>query len=429
MNRDVDAIILGGGVAGYYSAKALRQGGKAVALIERNSLGGAALRWGALPVKRALDFFKEGKGNKEELFESWEEDLKKLDERLEKEILDLGIDFYYGEGELIDAHTVKVGDKLLKGQYIIIATGTEATSIEGIPVDGERIITHREAIRLRDLPKSMVILGGNVEGVEFASLYAELGVEVTIVEMEDNLLLGYDEDLVYPVEKRLVDKGVEIIKGKAARKAYVEDDKVRVLLEDGSQVQGGKALVTLLRRPSFPKGLDRLNIDTDRDKILVDENLRTGEENIFAIGDINGIMGLGNVAINQGLQVADHILNKRKVKMHYNSLPRAVFTLPEIAGIGRQEEDLKGIKYKVGYCKLKDTFRGWARDIEEGFVKVLVDEEENILGIWMVGNLVSEYIGLLSPLFNGRFTVEDIKSNLIIHPTLTEGILEALLSI
>lgn len=429
MNKDYDVIILGGGVAGYYSAKALRQGGRSVALIEKEALGGTALRWGALPVKRALDFFKERKGPREALLTSWQEDLRQLNFKLEENLLALGVDLYYGEGELLDAQRVKVGEESLKADYIIIATGTQATSIEGIEIDRERIITHKEAIVLKDIPDSIVILGGNVEGVEFASLYAELGVRVTVVEREDKLLLGYDQDLVRPVEERLVEKGVNIIKGKAAQKAYVEDDKVTVLLEDESVIEGDKALVTLLRKPNFPKGIDRLNIDVDKDKIVVDENLRTGEKNIFAIGDINGIMGLANVAINQGLQVAEYILNKKKVGMNYGPLPRAVFTLPEIAGIGKQEEDLKGFKYKVGYCNFKDTFRGWARGIEEGFVKVLVDEEENILGIWQVGNLVSEYIGIISPLFNKGLKVEDLKNNLIIHPTLTEGILEAILNI
>ncbi|NLX61091.1 MAG: NAD(P)/FAD-dependent oxidoreductase [Tissierellia bacterium] len=429
MNKDYDVIILGGGVAGYYSAKALRQGGRSVALIEKEALGGTALRWGALPVKRALDFFKERKGPREALLTSWQEDLRQLNFKLEENLLALGVDLYYGEGELLDAQRVKVGEESLKADYIIIATGTQATSIEGIEINRERIITHKEAIVLKDIPDSIVILGGNVEGVEFASLYAELGVRVTVVEREDKLLLGYDQDLVRPVEERLVEKGVNIIKGKAAQKAYVEDDKVTVLLEDESVIEGDKALVTLLRKPNFPKGIDRLNIDVDKDKIVVDENLRTGEKNIFAIGDINGIMGLANVAINQGLQVAEYILNKKKVGMNYGPLPRAVFTLPEIAGIGKQEEDLKGFKYKVGYCNFKDTFRGWARGIEEGFVKVLVDEEENILGIWQVGNLVSEYIGIISPLFNKGLKVEDLKNNLIIHPTLTEGILEAILNI
>ncbi|GFN36246.1 dihydrolipoyl dehydrogenase family protein [Tepidimicrobium xylanilyticum] len=429
MNREYDVIILGGGVAGIYAAKALIKGGKTIALIERDCLGGVALRWGALPVKRVLDYFKENSGDVDKLLDGWEDDLVELSRMIEKNISFLGADVYYGEGEFIDSHNVIVGEKVLKGEYIIIATGTEPASIDGITIDGEMIITHKEAITLKNIPKSIIILGGNVEGIEFAFLYRELGIEVVLVEKEDKLLLGYDDDLVEPIEKKLLEKGVKIIKGRAANKAYIEEGKVKVVLEDGSVINGEKTLVTFFRKPNFPKGIEKLNIGLDKDKVLVDKNFNTKEDNIFAIGDINGIIGLGNAAINQGLQVAEYILSKRDISIKYEYLPRAVFTLPEIAGIGKQEEELKGVKYKVGYCNLKETWRGWARGIEEGFIKVIVDERKNILGIWMVGNLVSEYIGLLSPLFNRNLTIDDIKRNLIIHPTLMEGILEAVLNI
>lgn len=428
MNREYDVVILGGGLAGYYSAKALIKGGRTVALIERESLGGTALRWGALPVKRVLDYFKGNLGTCEELINRWQGDLNALDRKIEGSILDLGVDIYYGEGEFVDSHTVKVKDYILKGAYIIIATGTEASTIDGIPIDGKRIITHREAIDLGDIPESIIILGGNVEGLELAAFYAELGVKVFLVEREKNLLLGYDDDLVFPVEKALLERGVDIIKGKVAKKAYVEGSGVKVFLGNGSIIEAEKALVTFLRRPNIPKGIETLNINYDKEKIIVDNNLMTKEKNIFAIGDINGIMGLGNVAINQGLQVANYILYNKPVMMNYDWLPRAVFTLPEIAGIGKQEEELKETEYKVGYCNFQDTWRGWSKGIDNGFVKVIVDNSQNILGIWMVGDLVSEYIGILSPLFNRNLTVDDIKSNLIIHPTLTEGILEAVLN-
>ena len=429
MNKKYDVIILGGGLAGYYSAKALKKGGKSVALIEKDTLGGTSLRWGALPVKRALDFFKERKGSKEELLKTWEDSLKELENRINRSILDMNIDIYYGEGELISKETVKVNNEILIGEYIIIATGTSPVSIENICIDRENIITHKEAISLENIPKSIVILGGSVEGIEFASLYAELGVKVTVIEKEDNILIGYDRDLVEPIENHLLKKGVNIITGKSAKSSYIEDDKVKIVLEDNNVIEGDKALVTLFRKPNFPKGIERLNIDIDESRILVDDNLRTEEKNIFAIGDINGIIGLGNVAINQGLQVAEYIISGKKVSMNYKPLPRAVFTLPEIAGIGKQEEELKGIKYKVGYCYFKDTWRGWARDIDDGFVKIIVDDRRNLLGIWMVGNLVSEYIGMLSPIFNGSITVDHVKTNLIIHPTLTEVILEAIFNI
>ena len=186
-------------------------------------------------------------------------------------------------------------------------------------------------------------------------------------------------------------------------------------------------MVTLSRKPNFPKGIERLNINIEHDRILVDENLKTGEDHIFAIGDINGIVGMAHAAINQGIGVAEYICNKTPVPKHY-ILPRAVFTLPEMAGVGKQEWELKNVSYKVCKYEFKDTWRGWSKGIEEGFVKVLVDEDGIVLGIWMVGEDVSEYIGFLSILGENKLTVSDIKSNLIIHPSLTEALLEALMS-
>jgi dihydrolipoamide dehydrogenase len=425
-NKKYDVLVIGGGIAGYYSSKYLAKNGKAVALIEKKNLGGTALRWGALPVKKALDWFK--KDRKKDLNFSWDKDLKILENKIDVALKDEKVDIYYGEGEFIDSKSYKVKDILLEGEYIIIATGTEPISVPEIPIDRDKIITHREAIDFKFIPENTIVLGGNVEGVEFAAIYAEMGVNITLIEKEDMLLPGNDEDLVFPIEKHLLDKGVKIIKGVGAKKAWVEEEKVKVLLESHEIIEGDKVLVTFLREPNIPKGIEKLNIVVEEGRILVDENLRTGEKNIFAIGDINGIMGMAHVAINQAIQVADYILYKSPVVMNYDELPRAVFTLPEMAGVGKQEGQLKDMPYKVGYCDFKDTWRGWAKDVQDGFVKVIMDVEGKILGIWMVGEDVSEYVGLLSILLDNEFTIEDIKSNLIIHPTLTESILEAVLN-
>lgn len=435
--KKYDVVVIGGGVGGYYSARALNREGKSVALIEKGTLGGTALRWGALPVKKILDSFKGIKKDnytqikeiRENLITKWDDDLKKLEKKMNDNLLEDNIDIYWANGEFIDSKRFKLVDKIIEAKYFIIATGTRPASIKDIPIDGVNIITHREAVDLSNMPKSIVILGGNVEGVEFAALYAEMGVEVTLIEKENNILIGNDEDLVFPIEEYLRRKGVKIIKGVGAKSAEIDNDGVKILLDDENFVSGEKALATLMRVPNFPRGIENTKIKISKDRIIVNENLLTDEENIFAIGDINGILGMAHVAIQQGLQVADYILKDIPIDISYEILPRAVFTLPEMAGVGKQEWELRrdNIPYKLGISMFKDSWRGWAKNIEEGFVKTIIGEDNKILGIWMIGENVSEHIGLMGYLIKEGKTVDEILSNLVIHPTLTETILEALL--
>ncbi|WMM25387.1 NAD(P)/FAD-dependent oxidoreductase [Tissierella sp. MB52-C2] len=436
MNKKYDVVIIGGGIAGYYSAMALRRGGKTVALIEKHSLGGTALRWGALPVKKALDSFKNIKNNcdeieniKETLINKWNEDLNILDTKIKKDLTEEEVDIYIGNGEFLDSTTFRLDDKILEAKYFIIATGTEPHSIKEIPVDGVNIITHKEAIDLTNLPKNIIILGGNVEGIEFAALFSEIGVDVTIVEKEDSILYENDRDLVEPIEAHLVSKGVNIIKGVGAKSAKVSTEGVEILLDNGDIISAEKALVTFMRKPNFPLGIENTNIRTNKNNIIVYENLLTDEKNIFAIGDINGILGMAHVAIQQGLSVADYILKNIPIDISHHILPRAIFTLPEMAGVGKQEWELKehNIPYQIGIALFKDSWRGWAKNIDYGFVKVILDEENKILGLWMIGENVSEYIGLIGSMIKEGKTADDLLSNLIIHPSLGESIREALL--
>lgn len=425
MSKMYDVVVIGGGLAGYYSARTLRKGGKSVALIEKDVLGGTALISGALPIKKILDSFKNNR-NSQDVLENWDKELKELNEKIEKNILDTGIDLYYGDGDFLDSKSYRINKEILEAQYFIIATGTEPASTKDFKIDGKNIISHKEVIDLKNMPKKVTVLGGNVEGVELAALYAEMGVEVALIEKEENILFENDRDLVEPIENHLKSLGVEIIRGLRAKSVEVEDKGLKIILENGQEILSDKAVNTFLRRPNFPKGIENTRIERDNNKILVDENLMTHEKNIFAIGDINGILGMGHVAIQQGLAVAYYILNNRKINIDYRVLPRAIFTIPEMAGVGSQEWELKRDKtlYKVGSYTFQDSWRGWANKTE-GFVKVILDKDNLLLGVWMVGENVSEYIGLLGLALKENTRADDILSNLIIHPSLTEAILEA----
>ncbi|MCC5910202.1 MAG: NAD(P)/FAD-dependent oxidoreductase [Clostridiaceae bacterium] len=436
-----DVLVIGGGPAGYYCALHCSRGGLKVALVEKEKLGGTGLRWGCLPVKKALDYVKSIKSLKklsitpkenfrETMIGTFAKKMLGIEEKMESNLKEHNIDLYFGGGKFVDENTYVIETNIIKAKNIVIATGTEACSLKNIKKNETTIITHKEAIDFENLPSKVIIVGGNVEGCEFASLYAELGVEVVLIEKENSLLKGNDADLVAPLESYLMEKGVEIYKGFGATEVVEEKSGVKVTLEDGREVEGEKILITMGRKPNFPDGIEKLNLAIEKDKIVVDSNLKTNIPNIYAIGDINGILGMAHVAIQQGIAVANHILYNKMVIMNYEVLPRAIFTIPEIAGAGAQEDELvhKNIFYKKGYFSFSDTWRGFSKGMEDGFVKVLIGKDNRVLGVWMVGEEASELVGLLGVLLHNQVTTDEIINNLTVHPSLSEAFMEAILN-
>lgn len=450
MKREMkyDLLVIGAGPAGYYCAVNGALKGLRTAIIEKEELGGTGLRWGCLPVKKILDQIRmvvdlenlmisnKMKNNvikktyKNVYFKALDE-LKSIEGNIENSFKDKGIDIYYGDGEFKDENTYITHDYILMGQNIVIATGTSPVGIGNIQVDRDIVITHKEAITLKELPKKMIIIGGNVEGTEFASLFSNLGVEITIVEMEDDILKGNDRDIVEPLEDTLVSKGVTILKGVGAQGVELVNNGGRVFLDNNSFIEGDKVLVTGFRKPNFPNGLEGIGVNVEDGKIIVDRNLKTTIPNIYAIGDINGILGMAHVAIQQGILVVENIISCKDITQNYEALPRAIFTIPEIAGVGAQEWELreKNINYRVEKSYLRDTWRGFSKEIDEGFVKIIVNEKNQILGLWMWGRNVSEVIGSFGYLIDNKVKLDDIKENLFIHPTLSEGILDTVIKL
>lgn len=441
--QEYDVVVIGGGPAGYYCALQCSKGGLRVALIEKEELGGTGLRWGCLPVKKILDDCKALNKLKIEIDDlykgllskdigSYKEKMVVVEEKMKQRLVEAKVDIYFGEGIFLDSHSYQVEEDVFKANHIVIATGTSPCGFEGFEVNGETIITHKEAVSLTNLPETMIIIGGNVEGCEFASLFAEFGVKVYLVEKQQEILQGNDQDLIEPLEAYLLNQGVEILKGVGAKTVeHHKDSSATVILDNNRSLKAEKILVTGGRKPNFPNGVEVLGLQVEKDRIIVDTDLKTNISNIYAIGDINGILGMAHVAIQQGIAVADAILSQKKVSMQYRELPRAIFTIPEIAGTGYQEFELleEGIPYKKGICKLSDTWRGFSKDITEGFVKVLVGKNDKLLGVWMVGDDVSEYVGLMGILIHREITLAEIKSSLMVHPSLAEAVLEAILNV
>lgn len=442
MDAMYDIIVIGSGPAGYYGAITAARAGKRVALVEKNKLGGTGFRWGCLPVKYMLDRIKKIEEVKEDLgikiedvsiydsiFQKTTADMEGIEAKIRHSLEAHHVDIFFGDGEFVDNHHYKLSDDTLETKDFIIATGTSPAGIKDITIDHDRIISHEEAIQLGHIPKELIIVGGNVEGIEFASLFAHLGTRVTVIEKEETILLGNDADLIAPLEGALTGQGVKLIKGIGAINTETNGLQGKVILEDGQVITGDYVLVTGFRKPNFPRGLAQIGVQTDVSRIMVDDYLRTNIQNIYAIGDINGILGMAHVAISQGTLVLDAIEKNRQVPKRYKSLPRAIFTVGEIAGAGYQEWELQeeGIAYRMEKTKLKDTWRGHNKGHKEDFIKVLLDDKDYVLGIWMYGNQVSELVGSLGLLIDQKVSAKEIRESLYVHPTLSEALVETVI--
>jgi dihydrolipoamide dehydrogenase len=434
-----DVLVLGCGPAGYYCALGCARAGLRTAVIERDGLGGTGLRWGCLPVKMLLDELRRVAARGTSAFgraarrfgaaalQRTAGAMPGVEQRLERSLSQEGVELIRGEAAFLDPHTVTAGDARLEARAVVIATGTRPTAPEGIVLDGSRVISHVELLGLRRMPGSVAVIGGDVEGVELACLLAHYGVQVELFEKELELLPGQDRDLVRPVEERLLARGVRLRLGCTVQAVQVLRTSVRLRLLGGEQFYAELALATGLRRPNLPEGLDRAGVNSIAERIPVDPDLRTSAPDIYAIGDVNGLCGLAHAAIRQGLQAARALTGHRVTSRDYTGVPRAMYTLPEIAGAGFQERELErqGVAYTRGEYPLPETWRGIARRLDGGLVKVLAAPDGWVLGAWLVGEEVSETAALLGLLLERGLTVQELLEGLISHPTLAEGLREA----
>jgi len=454
-----DVLVLGSGPGGFYCALNCARLGSKTILVERDRLGGTGFRWGCLPVKIMLDRLRAGTaggvgaegvrfGEAVSVITAAARRIQEVEARIRGRLTAAGVQVVQGEGLFIDPNTFHLGRRRISAGRIVIATGTEPSGWPGIALDGRTVISHRELLGFTEIPEHLVILGADVEGIELACIFARLGGGVTVIEKEGRILPGTDPDLAEPIRRDLLGRGVELKTGAEVRGCSV-DSGPTLTLKDGSRLGADRILITGLRRPNFPEGLDRIGVDHDEHKILVYDDLQTSCRTIYAVGDINGITGMAHAAIQQGLLAARRIAESSGGVGQTGGpdraagatpagpapagppYPRAVYTLPEIAGAGFQETELdkQGTPYRRFSYRLADTWRGFSKGIDEGFVKVLVGEDHRILGIWICGADASEQASLFGPLLASGLTVEGLRDGLILHPTLGEAALEAVLEI
>ena len=459
MNKH-DIVIIGSGPGGYVAAIRCAQLGFNTALIERyKTLGGTCLNVGCIPSKALLDS-SEHYHNAVSTFKEHGIELEKAPTVNFKQMIDRkakvvettcgGIDFlmkknkvtvYQGYGSFKDKNTiiVKKEDKteeILETKYTIIATGSKPSSLPSLPIDKKRIITSTEALALPELPKSIVIIGGGVIGLELGSVYQRLGTQVSVVEYMDKIIPTMDDDLGKELQRNLKKLGVKFYLSHKVTGAKNKGKSVTVTALDKKEqeitIEADYCLVAVGRKPFTENlGLENIGIQPNqRGQIEVNEHLQTSIPNIYAIGDvIRGAM-LAHKAEEEGVFVAETIAGQ-KPHINYNLIPGVVYTWPEVAAVGQTEAQLKanGVKYKSGSFPMRALGRSRASMDIDGFVKVLADENtDEILGVHIIGARAADMIAEAVVAMEYRASAEDISRMSHAHPTYTEAIKEACLA-
>ncbi|MEX2589073.1 MAG: dihydrolipoyl dehydrogenase, partial [Chitinophagales bacterium] len=348
------------------------------------------------------------------------------------------IEVFTGVGSFVDKNKISIKGKDGKSKEIetdktIIATGSKPSSLPGIEIDKKRIITSTEALELKSLPKKMVVIGGGIIGVEMGSVYARLGTEVEIVEYSDGLIPSMDKALGKELLKSMKKLGIKFYLNHKVTGAKATSKSTTVTAENakGEKVEfkGDYCLVSVGRRAyTNGLGLDKIGLETDKQgKIEINDRFETKVEGIYAIGDVVKGAMLAHKAEDEGSAVAE-IIAGQKPHIDYNLIPSVAYTWPEVAGVGRTEEQLKedGVEYKSGSFPFKASGRARASMDLEGFVKVLADKEtDEILGVHMIGPRIADLIAEAVVAMEFRASAEDIARMSHAHPTYTEAFKEA----
>ncbi|MEX1188942.1 MAG: dihydrolipoyl dehydrogenase [Bacteroidia bacterium] len=458
--KEFDVVIIGSGPGGYVSAIRCAQLGLKTALVEKySSLGGTCLNVGCIPSKAMLDS-SEHYYNASHTFKEHGIELSNLKVNLQQMITRKdgvvsqtvsGIDYLmkknkieviHGVGSFVDSKTVTVKKEdgkteNFKAKNVVIATGSKPSSVPGVTIDKKRIITSTEALKLAEVPKHMIIIGGGVIGMEMGSVYARLGAEVTVLEFTDTICGSFDKTMSKELQKVLTKLGFKFHLQHKVTSASVKGKQVIVTaesLKDGKsiEIKGDYVLVSTGRRP-YTDGLnlEKAGISADeKGRIPVNEHCETAVQGVYAIGDVVRGAMLAHKAEEEGTYVAERIAGQ---KPHINHLliPNVVYTWPEVASVGYTEEQLKADKkaYKTGSFPFKASGRARASMDTDGLVKVLADKEtDEILGVHIIGPRAADMIAEAVVAMEFRASAEDIARISHAHPTFTEAFREAALA-
>ena len=458
-NFDYDLLIIGSGPGGYVAAiRAAQLGLKTGCIESRDTLGGTCLNVGCVPSKAMLhasELYHEAHSGALEKFgvklSGAKLDLKQmLAEKLKAgEELTGGIAFLFkknkvdwikGRGAFEDAHTVRVGDKSYTAKNILIATGSSVTPLPGVEIDNDKhvVVDSTGALELPKVPGHMVVIGGGVIGLELGSVWLRLGAKVTVVEYLDQILPGMDGDIRKDVNRMFKKQGFEIRTGTKVTGCSVKGKKATLTMEpakggDSETMEADVVLVAIGRKPNIEGlDLDKSGVETNvRGQIEVGHDFQTGVSGIYAIGDVTPGPMLAHKAEDEGIAAAEFIAGQQGI-INHDLIPGVVYTYPEIASIGKTEEEVKdsGTEYKVGKFLFSANSRAKTNRDTEGYVKIIADAKtDRVLGAHIISSLAGTMIAQVTQAMEFGATSEDIAYTCHAHPTHSEAIKEAAMAV
>ena len=444
-----DIIVIGSGPGGYVAAIRASQLGKKVALVERAELGGVCLNWGCIPTKallksaqvytyckNAAHYGIEISGEVKPDFEKIVARSRTVAETMSKGVAFLmkknNIDIIPGFGKIAGKGKVDVDGVVYETQNIILSTGARPRQMAFMPIDGEHVISSKEALTLPKLPESMIVVGSGAIGSEFASLYASLGVKTTIIEYMPQIMPLEDEEVAKTMERSFRKLRATVMTSTTVKSVKVgEDDLCHVEIEGKKGAEELTAEVVLsavgIKSNIENIGLEENGISVERDKIVVDEHYQTSMEGVFAIGDIVAGPALAHVASAEAIHCVEHICGLNPEKVDYSTIPSCIFTSPEVASVGMTEKQAAeaGIDYKVGRFPFTASGKATAAGDRDGFAKLIFDNEEKLIGAHLVGANVTEMLGEPTLAKRLGITAHTIARTIHSHPTMHEGLMEA----
>jgi dihydrolipoamide dehydrogenase len=452
---EFDVIVIGSGPGGYVAAIKAAQLGLKTAIVEKDaSFGGTCLNVGCIPTKvmiHSAEFFARmgSAADHGVVVDGFRFDMGRMHKRKDRIVTTLtkgvgfllkknGVTSFQGVGSFVDEHTVAVAKdgqaaETLRGRFIVIATGSEPKALPHIRFDGERILSSTDMLRLAEPPQTLAVIGAGAVGVEFASIYADLGSKVTLVEMLPHLLPLEDEEVSQELEKAFKKRKIAYLVQAAVQGVEARPDGAALSVKDAAgkvqEVVAEKVLLAVGRAPyTAGLGLEKIGLATERGCIPVNEFCQTRIPHIYAIGDVIPTPQLAHVGSAEGILAVSHLAGKHVRPIAYRSVPACTYSSPQVASTGWTEKKAReaGVEVKVGKFPFSAIGKGKIEDFTEGFIKIVTDAKTGeILGAHMIGAIATELVAETVLALNLECTAEELASTIHPHPTISEALMEA----